>query len=314
MFPNAAPSADGRAEQRTNPLSSPARAMKQLLHEPLVHFLAIGALLFVLFGLAPQPADDGAKQILVGAEDAQRLSAQFSRTWMRPPTQAELDGLIDRFVRDEIYYREALALGLDRDDPLVRQRMRQKLEFLLEDLSDAAEPSDAELERFLAEHAERFALPPRISFRQVYLNPDRHDDLDAATRLLRAELDAGAAADTLGDRIMLGHTHQSVTPREIGRLFGEAFAAEVDALAPGEWAGPIDSGLGRHFVQVLDRQPGRMPSLEAVRDRVAAEWLVQRRQARKDAAYARLREGYEVIEEPVGEPAPGTPDAAVPDR
>ena len=105
MFPNAAPRADGRVEQRTNPLSSPAQAIKQLLKEPLVHFLAVGALLFVLFGLAPQPADDGAKQILVGAEDAQRLSARFSRTWMRPPTRAELDGLIDGFLLDEICYR-----------------------------------------------------------------------------------------------------------------------------------------------------------------------------------------------------------------
>jgi hypothetical protein len=289
------------------------RRMREPLREPVVHFLVIGAVIFGLFGLTKDPVDTQAKRVVVSEGDVERLAAQFARTWIRPPTQAKLDGLIDGFVREEVYYREALALGLDRDDPIVRQRMRQKLEFLLEDLAGVVEPDDAELEGFLTEHAERFALPPRISFKQVYLNPDRHADLDAATRALRQELDAGGNAELLGDRIMLGHLYESATPKEIARLFGEAFAQDVAALELGTWHGPIDSGLGRHFVQVLDRQPGRMPPLDAVRDRVAAEWLAQRRQVQKDAAYARLREGYEVIIEPVGVPEPAASEASVTD-
>lgn len=269
--------------------------MKQLLHEPLVHFLAIGSLLFVAYGLKPIPPAQQAKQILVLQTDIERLSAHFARTWMRPPTAAELDGLVEAHVRDEVYYREALALGLDRDDPMVRQRMRQKLGFLLEDLSDAGEPSVVELTHFLTENPERFTEPARISFQQVYLSPDRHVDLDAATTALAEALEAGVAVAGLGDQTMLGQVFASATPQEIARLFGAAFAERVVALEPGAWHGPVDSGFGRHFVRITDRQAEYLPTLDAVRDRVAAEWRAQRERERKEAAYQRLREGYEVI-------------------
>jgi hypothetical protein len=284
------------------------RRIIELLREPLVHFLIIGAVIFGLFGLTQDPVDTQAKQVVVSEGDVERLAARFSRTWMRPPTEAELDGLIEGHVREEIYYREALALGLDRDDAMVRQRMRQKLEFLLEDLNAGAEPSDADLHRFLDEHPERFALPARISFQQVYLNPDRHSDLDAATSALAQALNSGVAAPDLGDRIMLGHAFESVTPREIARLFGEGFAQAVTALEPGGWIGPVDSGLGRHFVRVTARQPGRLPKLEAVREQVAVEWQARHTRQQKEATYQRLREGYEVIMAPVDVPNPAASD------
>jgi hypothetical protein len=284
---------------------------KQLLREPLVHFLTIGTLLFLLFGLTPEPPGEQAKQIMVAEGDVQRLAARFSRTWMRPPTEAELDGLIEGHVREEIYYREALALGLDRDDPMVRQRMRQKLEFLLEDLSDDGAPSDADLRNFLAENAERFSLPPRISFQQVYLNPDKHDDLEAAATAVAEVLDGGGAAETLGDGVMLDYAYESVTPREIARLFGEAFSREVAAFDPDAWHGPVDSGFGRHFVRIIARQAGHLPTLNAVRDRVAAEWSAQHKRERKEASYQRLREGYEVIIEPVEASDSAAPGAQV---
>jgi hypothetical protein len=285
--------------------------MKQLFREPLVHFPAIGALLFVLFGLTSEPAGEQAKQVVIAEDDIQRLSAKFSRTWMRPPTEAELEGLIEGHVRDEIYYREALALGLDREDPMVRLRMRQKLEFLLEDLSDDGAPTDADLQSFLAENAERFARPPRISFQQVYLNPDKHDDLEPAAAALAEVLDGGGAADTLGDGIMLDYAYESVSPREIARLFGDAFAQEVAALDPDAWHGPVDSGLGRHFVRIIERQAGHLPTLDAVRSRVAAEWSAQHRRERKQASYQRVREGYEVIIEPVEASDSAAPGAKV---
>jgi hypothetical protein len=280
------------------------RRMPELLREPVVHFLVIGAVIFGLFGLTIDPVDTQAKRVVVSEGDVERLAARFARTWMRPPTEAEPGGLVDAHVREEIYYREALGLGLDRDDPLVRQRMRQKLEFLLEDLNAGADPSDADLQRFLDEHAERFALPARISFQQVYLNPDRHSDLDAATSALAQALDTGAAAADLGDRVMLGHTFESVTPEEIARLFGGAFAQSVSALEPGGWIGPVDSGVGRHFVRVSDRQAGRLPQLDAARELVAAEWQARHTREQKEATYQRLREGYEVIIEPFDIPDP----------
>lgn len=216
--------------------------MRQLLTEPLVHFLAVGALLFLLFGLTSESADEPADRILVSNGDVERLSAQFARTWMRPPSEAELAGLIDGFVREEIYYREALALGLDRDDPLVRQRMRQK-------------------------------------------HQDQHTDLDTAADTMLSKLLAGVAAETLGDRIMLGHAFEDLTTREIAHSFGDAFAERVASLETGDWQGPIDSSLVRHIVQVLDRQPERLPALSEVHDRVVAEWKAERRRMRKEQAY-----------------------------
>ena len=132
------------------------------------------------------------------AAQVEQLAAQFSRTWMRPPTEEELAGLIERHIRGEVFYREALAMGLDQDDPYVRNRLGQKLEFLLDDLSAETAPSDETLARYLQEHGERYQVPARVSFQQVYLNPDRHPQLEAdATRLL-AQLRGGADPATLG--------------------------------------------------------------------------------------------------------------------
>ncbi|MGD8702370.1 MAG: hypothetical protein PVH26_08020, partial [Desulfosarcina sp.] len=147
--------------------------------EPLAHFLVIGAGLFLLFGVTRGPTPDSPRRIVVDAGQVAQLTAQFQRTWMRPPTDAELAGLIDNHVRNEVFYREALAMGLDQDDPLIRRRMRQKMEFILEDLSAASEPDEQALRLFLNENADRFRLEPQVAFHQVYLNPDKHGRLEA---------------------------------------------------------------------------------------------------------------------------------------
>ena len=282
-----------------------------LAREPLVHFLIIGAALFLLFDLTRDPVATAARPIVVGEGVVEQLAAQFSRTWLRPPAEAELEGLIAGYVREEVYYREALALGLDRDDRVVRQRMRQKLEFLLEDLAVEQEPGDAALQAFLARHPERFRVPPRMSFQHVYLNPDRREDLQAETTRLLQHLRGGASPDSQGDPFMLGHAFSSVTPHEIARLFGAAFADRVVTLEEGTWHGPVDSGLGRHLVHVESREPGHLPQLDEVRQQVEREWLDERRRAQKEAAYRKLREGYEVVvERPKALEAPAGTQAA----
>ncbi|MEJ2317657.1 MAG: peptidylprolyl isomerase [Gammaproteobacteria bacterium] len=269
--------------------------MQKLWREPLVHFLLIGAVLFILFDLTREESGDPANRILVSESQVEQLAAQFRRTWLRPPTQEELAGLIQSYVRDEIYYREALAMGLDRNDPQVRQRMRLKLEFLLEDLTAEEPPADEVLDAYLQQNIEKFLIAPRISFRQVFLSFDRGRALESDAEQLLVELRAGAAAEPLGDPTLLPNEQTAVSQRMIARTFGERFAETVTALEPGSWQGPLFSGLGAHLVLVTDRVEGRLPNLAEIRSEVEQEYLAERRRELKERAYRKLREGYEVV-------------------
>jgi hypothetical protein len=272
--------------------------MRKLWREPLVHFLVIGAGLFLAFGLTRDQRDDATNRIVVDAAQVEQLAAQFRRTWLRPPTEQELAGLIESHVRDEVYYREALVMGLDQNDPQVRRRMRLKLEFLLEDLSAEEPPDDETLHAYLQRHPEKFRIEPQLSFKQVYLNRDNHQDLPEYAARMLSELRAGRPPDSVGDPTLLPHEQTAVSQREIVRTFGETFAEAVLALEPGVWNGPVYSGFGAHLVLVTQHRDGYLPELAAVRDLVEREYLAQRRRELKDLAYRKLREGYEVIVEP----------------
>ena len=272
--------------------------LRLILREPLLHFLVLGGLLFGLFGLTRGPENEGAHQIRVSAAQVEQLAAQFSRTWMRPPTEEELAGLIERHIRSEVFYREALAMGLDQDDPYVRNRLGQKLEFLLDDLSADTDPGDATLAQYLRKHAERFRAPARVSFEQVYLNPDRHPRLEDDAANILARLRAGADPAALGDVSLLGPIFDGATEPEIARQFGDAFAESLLDLEQRQWLGPIPSGLGAHLVRVGDRQQARVPGLAEVRPQVLRDWQDERRREQKEQAYARLRQRYEITVEP----------------
>ena len=284
--------------------------VKKLIHEPLVHFLAIGAALFLLSGLfggspVPQSGQTGqpSGKIVVTPGQVEHLKAQFTRTWQRPPTEKEVKGLIDEYVLDEISYREALAMGLDRDDPTIRRRLRLKLETFNEDIAAATPPSDQELKDFLETHPDPFRREPQVAFRQVYLSADRRGrkaDEDAQTLLERLRA-AGPDADLagLGDPLlMLSNNLPLSTASDIGRLFGEEFTGNVLALAPGRWEGPVRSGYGLHLVLVTERRHGRLPELSEVRAEVEREWLFARRKEIQEAMHRKLRERYTVVVEP----------------
>jgi hypothetical protein len=285
--------------------------MRKLLHEPLIHFLVLGAALFLVFDLTSETDRPGERRIVVTPGQVEQLAGQFSRTWLRPPTPNELNGLVERYVRSEIYYRAAQALGLGQDDPYVRNRLALKLEVLLDDLSEEAEPADGELERFLSQHQERFAEPARLSFRQVYLNPDRHPDPAAEALRLLELLRSGADPGALGDVSMLISGFDTATPEEIARQFGQDFAEALLGLEPGGWVGPIRSAFGVHLVRVSQRQPARQPALAEIRDAVLAEWRDQRRREAREQAYQRLRERYQIVMDGATQGGP-LPDGASP--
>lgn len=278
--------------------------MKRILKEPLFHFLILGALLFAFFQLKGGGEDDApgsAPEIVVTKGKIQNLIEQYAKVWQRPPTQKELDGLIEEHVREEVMYREALALGLDRDDTIVRRRMRQKLEFLSEDIAALVEPSDEELAAYLKANPESYRSAPRFSFKQVYLNADKRGDSAAAdAAALRAELVAGADFSEKGDSLLIGQEFETIAQIEVSKKFGDAFAQALLQAPIREWTQPIGSGYGVHLVYLDERIEGAAPDLAQVRDAVVRDWSNQEREKANAAFYGELRERYTItIEEPV---------------
>ncbi|HWZ71955.1 MAG TPA: peptidylprolyl isomerase [Casimicrobiaceae bacterium] len=281
--------------------------IRKFLREPLVHFIALGALVFLLFHFnadrdAPQ---DG--KIVVTPGKVEQLVTGFSRTWHRPPTQQELDGLVEDHIREEVLYREALAMGLDKDDTIVRRRMRQKLEFLTEDAGAAVLPTDQDLQSWLDQHPEKFRVEPEIAFSQVYFNTGRRgESASAAAAKAYARLNRAGrniAPLELGDPTMLPHDLPLSRVDEVASVFGKEFAQQVSQLEPGSWGGPVQSSYGWHLVYVSERTEGRSRPLSEVREGVQREWLTARRNEIVDATYRKLREKYAIVVEGPQPPA-----------
>lgn len=279
--------------------------MKRWLREPLLHFLLIGAVLWAASSLGSDrqaPADD---EIVVSAARVEQLTAVFLKTRQRLPTHAELDGLVEDWVREELAYRESQNMGLDHDDTIVRRRLRQKLEFFVEGLTDQATPSDEELAAFRVEQADRFRRDPVLDFRQVYLSPDVHADTleadaEALLEMLRSKPDVDIYA--LGDRLMVDREFLATPLREARAVFGTEFAERLAQLEIGEWHGPIRSGYGHHVVIVDRKIPGRLPELDEIRDEVLREWHNAARERALRDFYDALAERYEIrVERPASE-------------
>ncbi len=283
-----------RSVRGTAPRRAPSDRPRRRLRDPLVVFLLLGAGAFALDRWVD--SGEGERRVTeVTGDRVERLRARWMAQWGRPPTAPELEGLVEGAIDEEILYREAQRLGLDREDAIVRRRLAQKLTFILEDAGGPAATSAAEVEEYFARHAERYRRPRRTTFDHVFLSADRRTDPagDAAT-LLR-----GMAADDggwkrLGDPFMLARTFADRTDSDIAGLFGTGFASAVSALPTGGWSGPVESTYGMHLVRVRDRTPARAPRLGELRDRVAADLREERRRELGLAAYRALRDDYEV--------------------
>lgn len=289
-------------------------ALKKILREPLVHFLALGALFFAFFEWRGGGTGPGSTRIVITPGLVQHLASGFAKTWQRPPTDAELKGLVDDYVKEEIAVREASAMGLDRDDQIIRRRLRQKLEFLVEDAVDQVPPTDAELQAWMERHPEAFGAEPRVALRQVYVSSERRGGSSRAEaeRLLARLQAAGpdARIDALGDPSMLPAELPLAPLSEVARSFGTDFAEQVDALPPGQWAGPVESPYGLHVVLVPERVAAERPALADVRPVVERELMAERRRAQLQALYERLLQKYRVSIEMPAEPTPTAPAAA----
>lgn len=275
-----------------------------LWREPLTHFLLIGLLLFLVYGRVAPPSDAG-NRIIVTQADIAALARQFQATWSRPPTPAELDGLVDNHVRDEILFREGTALGLLQDDSVIKRRVRQKLEVLVEEAGKSGEPGDAELAAYLERNPEAFRVPPVLDFEQVLFDAGGSDAAtQEAIAAALAALDAGAAAASQGKRSMLPGRVEGRPLDLVAREFGADFATALESAPVGKWTGPIRSGFGLHLVRISRRVPGYVPGLDEARKAVIREWENERRKTALAEHYARLLEEYEVVIEAADAQAP----------
>ncbi len=270
----------------------------KLLREPLVHFVIAGVVLFSAYAWlnGSRPASDGVEPVRISTGQIQWLRQTYSSQWLRPPDANELQGLVNDLVNEGLLAREAQAMGLGEDDTIVRRRLAQKLKFLVEDTSRLAEPTDAELRQYFEANAARFEDSPRVSFTQIYFNPETRKDAAEDAGLVLAGLSANAGDDgaELGDRFLLEAEMRQVDRQAIANAFGDEFADALLAVEPGKWSGPLKSGYGRHLVFVSVREAARKPAFEAVRDKVAAEWRRESEQKVSQDYLGKLREKYGV--------------------
>lgn len=289
-------------EVGTTDASSVSRfAISRLLREPLLHFLLLGGGLFLLYSyLSDQVLLPSNERIVVTQGKIEHLATLFSRTWNRPPTRKELTGLIQDHIREEIAYRHGTSMGLDANDPIIRRRIRQKLDFVADDFASQLQPSDDQLQEYLRTHPDSFRSDARVSFQQVFFDPKRHGDElpqvvgDLIVRLLE---DPSVKASEQGDRTLLASRYTDVSEHQVASTLGTHFASALVDVEPGVWQGPVESSFGLHAVFVESIQPGELPDLKAVKPSVRREWEHNRRQELTEQFYEGLLEQYEVVVE-----------------
>lgn len=269
--------------------------MPRLLTEPLLHFLLLGAVLFALYAhFAPEDAQQDEQTIAVTNAVQESLRIRFQRTWGRPPSREELAAAVEGWVREEILYREGLALGLVQGDPVIRQRLGQKLMTLAE-VSAPSAPSESALEAWYEARRDEYREPVRLSFTQRFFerSGDAAADRARVARALKG-LNAGSDGADRGDGSLLPPALEQTSPRYIAGVFGEDFAERLQALPLGEWVGPVESSYGLHAVQLSARSGGGTLALAQVREQVVRDWAAAQKAAAREAFYEALRERYQV--------------------
>lgn len=291
------------------------------LRNPLLHFFLLGLVVFGLHAVLNSEANgDRGKDprlVEITSADIDWLRSTWNKKMGREPTADELKGLINGFIREEVLYREAVSMGLDQHDSVVRRRMAQKMDFLFKDLAEMAQPTEEELAGYFEEEKERYRAPARVSFTHVYFNGDRRgekvlEDARRALEKIEAEGIDPSGATTLGDRFMLQSYYPQQSTEMTAREFGQAFADRLGTFEAGRWHGPVVSGYGLHLVYVHDRADSRLPELEEVRGRVTQDLMSDRREKINRAAYREIKSKYRVLVEDMphreeGDPGEGKP-------
>ncbi|MDO8423511.1 MAG: peptidylprolyl isomerase [Parvibaculum sp.] len=284
--------------------------LSKAIREPLVHFLVLGGLLFAAYGIINRDAPPPASTVLIDNGVVADILQRYEAVWKRPPTPKEMRGLINSYIRDEVLYREGVAIGLDQDDPVVRRRIRQKMDVMAEEAGRADAPDDAAMQAYLDKNAARYMAPPVVSFEQVMFDPDRRGEVTQTdvTEALAA-LQAGADQAAYGDAGLLPREQSQANLERVARDFGEAFASALESLPIGTWQGPVLSGYGIHLVRLSARIDGRKPMLDEARQAVSRDMENDRRIATAKVYYETVLKNYEIRVE-ANIPAAANPQAA----
>jgi hypothetical protein len=282
----------------------------KILRDPLLHFIIIGGVLVALFRLTGSGGERSPDEIVVTAAQLASLKATFAQSWGREPSAEETENLVDEHVRDEVFYREAVAMGLDKDDAVIRRRLRQKMEFVAE-VATEAEPTETELKAYVGEHAEKFRTEPTYFFTHVFFRQEggAGPDPQKLETLLKALNDGAAQPEEQGDAFLPGFQFDGWTRSGVAQIFGEPFASALEDAPLDRWSGPVASVYGVHLIHVGAREPAKDPPFDDIRDVARREWLIEQREAANDALYEELKARYTVrIESAPG--AAGEPNVA----
>ena len=297
---------------QSGPTSSVVPVLKHWLREPLLHFLLLGVALFGVYAYMHRGRGgfESSRQIALSLDELRQMDMYFESQWHRQPTPAEFQAMVEDKVREEVLYREALAMGLDKDDTIVKRRMAQKMQFLAEDVAAAHEPSTAELKAWFEKNSNKFALPSRYSFRHLYFSPDKRgknaqEDAAKALAKIAGQPEDSKLAASLADRFMFQDYYGDRAPEALAKEFGPQFVVALEKLKPGSWQGPIESGYGWHLVYVDTVIPGRIPAFEEMEPDVKTAWLAEQKQQAWQKAYQEMRAKYMVLL-----PAPSDKEAA----
>jgi len=269
--------------------------MKKLLKEPLLHFIAIGVVFFLVYGMVNTDLDED-QQIIIDLSDVDEIATKFDAQWNRPPTEAELGNLLQEKIRQEVFYQEALKLNLDHNDEMIKRRLSQKMQFLSNDLSAMDTPTKEELEAYLEENIESYLTPPVFSLKHIYFSPESRDNprQDAENRLELLKDAAIEAGEGKGDRFGLPMSYNKVNATEMARRMGTEFAHSLNDLPIGKWSGPVRSGYGLHLVFLQERIAPQRPSFESVEVKVRNDLSYQRQQDMEAAIFKELMTEYKL--------------------
>jgi hypothetical protein len=283
--------------ENTQGATSPQRPWK-----PIVHLLVFGALVALLITVVKGPPveREDINRVVISNADIEQVHAKWLRTWNRPPTKLELRRALAEHIRQEVLYREALFRGLDREDPVVRIAMVNKLKMIAAAQAESVEPGDEEIQAYFALRQERYRIPAQLSFTQIYYSKERRgdrtqNDAESDLQKIRQQQPSSEEISNWGDGSLLQNVLVDETEDGVSRMFGAGFGVAVLAQEPGQWEGPLESGYGLHLVRVDNRVESRVPDWTEVRDQIQNDMIYEARKAAEDRMYAEIAARYQVV-------------------
>lgn len=275
----------------------------KFLREPLVQFLFLGGMIYLAYGLlAPQTEEDTSRKIIVDNAKVQWMQSSWVKRWNRPPTKKELDGLIEQYIKETVLYNEALKMGLDKNDGVIRRRLAQQVEFIAKDLVVYTPPSEEDLKKYYEEHQENYTPDATYTFTQIYFDPDKRgnktlDDANQVKEQLNKQGSLLQDVSNLGDTFMIDRYFEATSELEIRKNFGTGFTKELVKLEPGKWHGTILSGYGVHLVYMQEVVKPSVPSLSKVKEQVLQDWTNDKREELNEQFYEALKAYYTIVVE-----------------